>query len=282
MAAWGFSSLAVWASYVLQSHLAASAATWLTIAAIFVAMKAIVLATAGKAAATAVGAWRLVGFVLLWPGMAIRPFVEAGKAAAGCPSRRLLQCGLLNAAIGAMILYWEAHSNLIRAHAWLRAAAGLTGAAMLIPFGLFQALAGFWRLCGVAVEKQWHFLPATRSLAEYWSARWNRCFHDFAREHVFRPLRDRAGSTAALFGSFLFSGVLHDLAISVPARGGYGLPTLYFALQGLGIWVERRFLSAGPIRRAWAALVLLATIGLLFHEPFLTRVVLPQLDALSQ
>ena len=94
------------------------------------------------------------------------------------------------------------------------------------------------------------------------------------------PLKRRYDVTTALAGSFLFSGVLHDMILSIPARGGYGMPTLYFLLQGFGVWCDRRWLLGTVWRRPWGALVLLAPLGLLFHRPFIERVVIPQLEVI--
>ena len=81
--------------------------------------------------------------------------------------------------------------------------------------------------------------------------------------------------------ALLLIGCPCALVISVPARGGYGLPTLFFLIQLSGIAVERsqlgRVLGLGRGWRGWlfTALVLLPPALLLFHPPFLERVVLP-------
>ena len=81
---------------------------------------------------------------------------------------------------------------------------------------------------------------------------------------------------------FLFSGVAHELVISVPASGGYGLPTLYFLFQGLGVIAERKFeLRHTPAGGAFLWFVLLAPAFWLFHPPFMNAVIDPFLAFLT-
>ena len=72
------------------------------------------------------------------------------------------------------------------------------------------------------------------------------------------------------------------MVISVPAGGGYGLPTLYFLIQGFGVIAERRFhlrqTKAGHVF-LWA--VLIAPAFWLFHPAFMTNVINPFLDFLT-
>src|SRR5260370_39590790 len=67
---------------------------------------------------------------------------------------------------------------------------------------------------------------------------------------IFAPLHKRLGVGATGFLVFVMSGLVHDLVISVPARGGYGLPTTYFVVQGVGAALERsRFGKRLGLRR---------------------------------
>jgi alginate O-acetyltransferase complex protein AlgI len=82
----------------------------------------------------------------------------------------------------------------------------------------------------------------------------------------------------ALWGVFLISGVVHELVISVPAGGGYGLPTTYFALQAGAIVVEKRYQLRGHV---WAISVIALPAFFLFHPRFVERVILPFLTTLG-
>jgi len=85
---------------------------------------------------------------------------------------------------------------------------------------------------------------------------------------------------------FLASGLIHDLVISLPAHGGYGLPTGYFILQGLGITLERS--AAGRrlgLQRGFPGWLFMFVVAAgpafwLFHPPFVLRVILPFMHAI--
>jgi alginate O-acetyltransferase complex protein AlgI len=165
-----------------------------------------------------------------------------------------------------------------------RVAAFLALAALflVVPFGVFRGLAGLWRGRGVPVGPPMDAPHRSRSLTEFWGRRWNRPFSEMGQLAVHRPLRRRLGPGPAAFAVFLFSGLLHEVVLSVPARGGYGLPTAYFALQGGLVALERRMGLGRPgVRPAWgrawtvAAVVLPAPV--LFHAAFLDACVVPLL-----
>jgi hypothetical protein len=87
----------------------------------------------------------------------------------------------------------------------------------------------------------------------------------------------------AILASFLFSGLVHDVVISLPAGGGYGGPTLFFLLQAAGLLLEprlrRRGLVSGWRGRLFAAAFLVPPAVLLFHGPFVRNVIVPFMRA---
>jgi hypothetical protein len=85
---------------------------------------------------------------------------------------------------------------------------------------------------------------------------------------------------------FVLSGLIHDLVISVPARGGYGLPTTYFVLQGAGLTIERsQFGKRHGLGQGWRGwlfmtVVVATPVFWLFHPWFVLRVILPFMHAI--
>jgi hypothetical protein len=121
------------------------------------------------------------------------------------------------------------------------------------------------------------------SLADFWH-RWNRGFRDLAYRLIFLPLHRRIGVVGATFATFFFSGIVHDVVISVPSRAGFGLPTLYFLLQGLGVILEKSPAARRcpkSLLRAFMYVTVIAPMGLLFHPPFVRNVYLPFLGAIG-
>jgi hypothetical protein len=107
--------------------------------------------------------------------------------------------------------------------------------------------------------------------------------HDLA----FKPLARRRGAAGAMLMVFVISGLIHDLVISLPARGGYGLPTAYFLIQAGGVMFERttlaKRLGLGRGFRGWLFTVLIVAgpAFWLFHPAFVRNVALPMLHAIG-
>jgi hypothetical protein len=184
-------------------------------------------------------------------------------------------------------LIWEGARYALRINPLLAGWTGMFGLILLLHFGLFHLLALAWRGAGVPVTPLMRAPLLSRSLGEFWGERWNTAFNELAARFLFRPLLRMLGMRSATMVVFLISGLIHDLIISVPARGGYGLPTLYFLLQGAGVLFERsksarRFgLNRGVRARAWTFLMTGAPVFWLFHPTFVRNVILPFLKCIG-
>jgi alginate O-acetyltransferase complex protein AlgI len=92
----------------------------------------------------------------------------------------------------------------------------------------------------------------------------------------------RDAGRLARAGAFLVSGLLHELAISVPVRAGFGLPTVYFALHAVATGIEPRLgvrRWPAPLGRLWTWAWVLVPLPLLFHRAFRDGMVLPLFGA---
>lgn len=228
---------------------------------------------------------RSLAYLFLWPGMDANRFLSAGQTQIPPAQSEWLRAAR-NVAAGVAILGLTS-GHLFLWRPWLVGWAGLVGIGLILHFGVLHLLSLAWQRVGVDARPIMQRPAATTSLAEFWGRRWNTAFRDLAHQFVYRPLARTLGARGAMAAVFLFSGVLHDLAISIPARAGYGLPTLYFVLQALGVELERlslgrRWRLRGGFR-GWlfAAVLILGPAVLLFHPPFLKHVVIPFLQVLG-
>ena len=235
------------------------------IATTFVAMKIVVLVFAN--AALSFGA-TLEFFG--WFGM--RPNVfEKERVGDRASARDLAVSGLRTFACGALLFAVARFvAGVSPATAIVLALPALS---LMLHFGFFDVVTAFYRRRGIPVGELFHAPLRAQSLSDFWSRRWNTGFSEMIAIVVDRPLRGVLGATPALYASFLASGLLHELAISVPVRAGYGLPTLYFLLHGTLVAIERK-LGRTP-GRAWTLFWLAAPLPLLFHPWFVRAVVKP-------
>jgi Membrane bound O-acyl transferase family len=229
-------------------------------------------------------AWRSMAYLFAWPGMDADAFLDANQRVPP-PQFTAWLWATLETALGAVLL-WIVARALPAAEPLLRGWTGMLGLILLLHFGSFQLIALAWRAFGVDAKPIMSAPLRATSLAEFWGKRWNLGFRQLSYELIFRPLHRTLGVEAAGLVVFVVSGLLHDLVISLPTRAGYGLPTAYFLLQGVGITVEHsRFgkrLGLGQGVPSWVfmAVVITAPVFWLFHPWFVLRVIIPFMQAI--
>jgi Membrane bound O-acyl transferase family len=223
-------------------------------------------------------AWRHVVYLLAWPGLDAGAFLR--EQPGHPPDRKEWMHGASNLVIG-LILFFGIGRLVLRSNVYIAGWIGMAGVVLSLHFGLFQLLSCGWRRAGIQARPLMNQPLVSESLGEFWGRRWNTAFRDLTHRFLFRPLTRRIGVGAGLAGGFVFSGLVHDLVISWPAGGGYGGPTLFFAIQGTGMLIERsRFgheAGLGRGLRGWsfAMLAILLPAPLLFHRPFVAGIVVP-------
>lgn len=229
-------------------------------------------------------AWRSVAYLLAWPGMDADAFLDARQQVPP-PALRAWLWAAFQTILGAILL-WAVARSIPPGQLLVRGWVGMVGLILILHFGTFQIIALLWQSLGVKAESIMSAPLRSTSLGEFWGKRWNLGFRQLAHELIFRPLYRTLGPDMAGFLVFVVSGLIHDLVISLPAGGGYGLPTLYFLVQGAGVTVERsRFgkrFGLGQGARGWSFMMVLLTVPVfwLFHPWFVLRVILPFMRAI--
>ena len=227
----------------------------------------------------------ILTYLLAWPGMDAKDFFDERKAVAR-PGKMEWLFAVAKMGFGTVVL-WAVTRTLLPVHWLLAGWTGMLGVVFILHFGLFHLLSLLWRRLGIHTTPLMQNPIGATSLAEFWGGRWNTAFHELAFRFTFRPLRRLTTPTMAMLLVFGLSGLIHEAVISLPARGGYGLPTLYFLIQGVGVIMERsqfgHFFGLGRGVRGWlfTFLITVAPVFWLFPPPFIKHVILPMLTAIG-
>jgi hypothetical protein len=227
---------------------------------------------------------RSLAFLFVWPGMDANKFLTGRATGAINPAIWIFAA--FKTIFGA-VLFWFAANNTFHFTPLLTGWLGIIGGIIFVHFGCFHLLALVWRSAGVAADPVMRAPLLAKSLADFWGARWNTAFNILVQNLAFRPLARRTGVAWATLGVFLISGVIHDIVISLPARGGFGLPTGYFILQGMGVLIERSRLGRtlglgdGLSGRLFMFVFTLGPAYWLFHPTFIHNVILQMLQAIG-
>jgi hypothetical protein len=228
--------------------------------------------------------WRHLAYLFAWPGLDADAFLRGPRPPRPTVWEWLDATGKLLAGIGVL---WGVVHRIPAEAVLLRGWVGMIGIVLALHFGPFHLLSCTWRAAGVEARRLMNAPLQATSVSDFWGRRWNTAFRDLTHRFLFRPLTTRLGPRSGLAAGFVFSGLVHELAISVPAGAGYGGPTIFFCLQVPAMLIERsrwgRALGLGRGWRGWlfTAIVLIAPAGLLFHPPFVRDVVVPFLQVLG-
>ncbi len=231
--------------------------------------------------------WQHAGYLLAWPGMDAKAFFATEPLSSDQrPTAFEWGIAVANILIG-VILFWGVSRLVPPDQELLLGWVGMVGTILIFHFGSFKLLSCVWRSRGINAHPLMNNPLASTRVSEFWGKRWNTAFRDLTHRFFFRPVVVKLGLTGATLAGFVFSGLVHEVVISVPARAGYGGPTLFFTIQGIAILFERsRFgkaLGLGQNGRGWlfTALVLVLPVFILFHPPFVKEIVVPFMKAFS-
>jgi alginate O-acetyltransferase complex protein AlgI len=225
--------------------------------------------------------WQHAGYLIAWPGLDADAFLQPpDRSKTRQPRPHDVMAAAANIVVGLLLFVYIA-PTLAAEHPLLAGWIGFAAVVLILHFGLFHLLSCAWRWFGIDAAPLMDNPLLASSLSEFWGRRWNTAFRDLTHKFLFRPLARRYGAVSALLWGFVFSGLLHDFVISVPAGGGFGGPTLFFLIEAVGMLLERsqrgKRLGMGRGWRGWlfTMVFLMGPVGLLFHPPFATRVMLP-------
>jgi hypothetical protein len=216
-----------------------------------------------------------LAFVTGWFGM--RPQIFEGLGGKSLPGgRELILFGIIRILLGAALLMLARWISIhFKGYEIIITGLLLIAVSLILHFGILNISAGAWRFMGADTRTLFRSPLSSTCLSEFWGKRWNIAFSEMTSIAIYRPLKTPIGTTFATLLAFLFSGLLHEMAISLPVKAGFGLPLLYFLIHGLVMLLEKEMERRGfSIRkyswagRAWVIFWLLLPLPFLFHKAF--------------
>lgn len=234
---------------------------------LLVGMKVIVLAEWGGKLALG----RRLAFCFLWFGMEPVPFAAPARRLSWKKDTLLGLCCFTAGMVASVCVAQMQSPPLLLMFVPL---------SLAFHYGVLRLHTAFWRWRGIAIRPLFRNPLGCAGLADFWSKRWNLPFSQMMARAVQRPVAARLGRRAGILSVFLASGLLHELAITLPVRAGYGSPTLYFAAHGLLVLLER---DNWPlwVKRMLALLLVTGPLPLLFPAEFTREVIVFTLNHLN-
>lgn len=201
-------------------------------------------------------------FCLGWFGMDPASFVKRRE---GLSWKDDVRVGVLLMAVGTVGAWWVWFME------WRQILVMFLPMSLGFHFGALRVLKGGLRASGFPVRTLFPNILKAKGVADFWSRRWNVGYSQMMQRIVGRPVEKWCGRSAGIFSVFLVSGLLHEVAITVPVNAGYGLPTAYFVGHGFLVIVEGRL--GRPLGKLPALLLVGVPLGFLFPPVFQAEVI---------
>ena len=229
-----------------------------------------------------------MAFSVGWFGM--RPVLFEELPSPSLPIAHFVVKGVSRILIGFLLLYLSAilEQYPYLSRFFLPQLLLLVGISLILHFGILNLSTAGWRALGVNVSELFKSPYRSKSLKEFWGKRWNIAFSEMTALIAYRPLKRKIGVEKAVIVSFLLSGLLHEIAISLPARAGYGLPLTYFGIHAFAMHLEtksqliQRITQHRFLSHVWVMVLLILPMPLLFHPAFMQHVLVPLRTLLLQ
>jgi hypothetical protein len=282
---WGMFVVSLAVVYLVFQHEHPVIKMLAIIATTFTAMKIIVVPMEYRDKPVKLNFKQWAAFSVGWVGIRAQPFETLGSGPLP-GGGKMIRFGISRLVLGGLIVLTAREMVQLPLNAELKdvvvSVLLLVGFSLILHFGLLGISAGMWRQSGANTYLLFRQPAKSTSLTEFWGKRWNLAFSEMTSIAIFRPLRGKIGPAASLMIAFIFSGILHELALSLPVNNGYGLPTLYFIIQGSLVLAEKamkdkgvNFLQNKVVAHIWVFFWVVVPAPLLFHPEFIKQVVWP-------
>jgi hypothetical protein len=205
---------------------------------------------------------RYLVFALLWFGMDPGSFRNRRE---GLSWKSDVKLGLLLMLVGTLGAW------LVWAMGWRQLLIMFLPMSLGFHFGALRVLKGGLRATGFPVRTLFPNILEAQGIRDFWSRRWNVGYSQMMQRLVGRPVEAWAGANAGMIAIFVTSGLLHEFAITLPVRYGFGMPTAFFTFHGLLALLEKQW--GRPFGRVPALLAVILPLGLLFPPIFQNEVI---------
>lgn len=192
---------------------------------------------------------------------------------------RMFIAAVVHMAVGLAIVWWLRYTVVFSTiqedlfSYWGHSLLALVALSLVLHFGLLPFNTLWLQKMGIPASPAFRQPFKSKSLSEFWGRRWNIPFTEMTATAVFKPLAKKMGVKQAGFVSFMVSGMLHEVAISLSVMQYFGWPMLYFVIHGVLMAVEKKWFGNRPPGTWWVLCGLVLPLPVLFHPAFLDEVV---------